>query len=489
MRRVTGFTLLLASVVLTACDAAPAEGPRVPRRVFLVLLDSVRVDRTAAGGASPSRTPRLDALAREGVAFERAYAASSNTLQSLSGLWTGRLPTSGGSTGLREATPHPSLLTLPRAFLRAGYRTALVSNQPALRERAFTRGFDDVEVDSERGRWSAGHVVRTALELVDAAGDEPLFLTLVLGDAAEPHLPSAEQRDLVDVPAPPRLLSLDEVRAGAGALPDDLRTSPGFLDLVARYDAEVAFVDACLGLFVDGIAHRGLASDALTIVTSPHGVELLEHGYVGSGWTLYDEVTRVPLVLHAPGRLRPGRVSAPASLVDLLPGLVRLLGQAEADLIFDGTPMLTAGAGGALEVHAAGEALGELVVPELAVLRAAVVGDRKRIECVRWIPPADRPALAAGFDALVTAMQAGEVERPDALGAAERVELYDLAADPGEVRDLVDASPKRANELADRLARYLEACRRHGLEPRTPVRAMEMPEPGELEELQQLGYL
>ena len=163
--------LRCAIVALLACVSACGPGAAAdgPRRVVLVVLGSVRADHVGAYGYARPTTPRLDALAAGGLVFERAYAGSSAAPQSLATLWTGRLPSSGGSIGLREATPHPALLTLPRMFLRAGFRTGLVSNHGGLRERAFTRGFDDIEVDSQPGRWTAELVTAKALELADQA--------------------------------------------------------------------------------------------------------------------------------------------------------------------------------------------------------------------------------------------------------------------------------------------------------------------------------
>ena len=205
------------------------------------------------------------------------------------------------AAGMFQAAPHGSLVSLPRHFQRAGFRTGLVSNQAGLRARGFTRGFDDIEVDSVPGRWPGELVTEKALALVDQSGTERLLLVVEYADATEPHLPGDEWRAKIDVPRVEELLSLSSLRAAAGELPDAIESSPGFLDLVARYDAEIAYVDACLGALVDGLHERGLEGDTLLVVTSSHGVELLEHGYVGSGWTLFDEVLRVPLVVHAPG--------------------------------------------------------------------------------------------------------------------------------------------------------------------------------------------
>src|SRR6185503_19986506 len=330
-------TWIVCAALLAGCGGAEQTAraePHDPQRVVLVVLDSVRADRLGALGYLRALTPRLDALAKDGLLFERAYAASSFAPQALSALWTGRLPSQGGSTGT-AAVPHPTVPTLPRLFLGAGFRTALATNSAGLRARGFTRGFDELEIDSVPGRWSGEIVTQKALDLVDCAAEKPLFLVVDYADADEPHLPPSELRARIDVPAPEEPLTLAALRAQAGSLAPELTSTPAFQDLVARYDAEVADVDRCLGELVDGLAARGLLDGTLLVVTASHGEEFLEHGYVGSGWTLFEEVLRVPLVVYAPGRLEPGRVRAPVSVADLFPSLRRMFARGAGDAELD----------------------------------------------------------------------------------------------------------------------------------------------------------
>jgi arylsulfatase A-like enzyme len=459
--------------LLASCgDSAPASASR-PRRVVLVVLDSVRADRLGALGHPRALTPRLDALAKDGVLFERAYAASSFGPQALAALWTGHLPSAGGATG-PEAVPHPSLTTLPRLFRAAGYRTALATNSAALRARGLTRGFDELEVDSVSGRWSAERVTHAALELVDSAGDAPLFLVVDYADAGEPHQAPEALRRALDVPVPAQPLTLPELRAQAAALPPDLAGSPAFQDLVARYDAEVAYVDQSLGRLVDGLASRGRLADTLLVVTASHGVEFLEHGYVGSGWTLHEEVLRVPLVVHAPRRLEPGRVATPVSLADLFPSLQRILLPAGERLLARPPSAVV---------------LAELVLPELCVLRASIQDETKLVEALQSAAPPERQAHLAGYAERLARIGRGEAQPCDPFGAAVRRELYDLHSDAAETRDLAAAAPDRCAALAAALARYLELARRTGLEPAALRPPADAGEPVSLEELRQIGYL
>ena len=455
---------------------------------MLVVLDAVRADRVGALGQARALTPRLDALSAQGVLFERAYAVSSFGPQALSALWTGRLPSEGGSTGI-EAVPHPELDTLPRLFRRAGYRTALATNLTGLRARGFTRGFDELEIDSVPGRWSGERVTEKALELVESAAGDPLFLLVDYADASEPHQPPAALRLRIDVPVPAEPLTLPALRDQAGALAPDLAGTPAFQDLVARYEAEVAYVDQCLGALVDGLAARGLLEETLLVVTASHGVEFLEHGYVGSGWTLHEEVLRVPLVVCAPGRLDPGRVSAPVSLASLFPSLRRLLAPGTSDPELDARAFLDL-AGERLVARApAAAVLAEVVLPELCVQRASIQGELKLVEIVLSAEPGERAALLAGYGERLARVLRGEGRRGDPLGSASRRELYDLARDPREAHDLAGASVESGAALAETLARYLERCRASGKKAAEPAPPALESEPASLDELRQIGYL
>ena len=154
----------------------------------------------------------------------------------------------------------------------------------------------------------------------------------------------------------------------------------------------------------------------------------------------------------------------------------------------DGVPFL-AHASASLEVRPrAGAVIAELVIPELCVQRAAIEGPWKLIETVVPAPPAERATLLAGLDARRARVAAGEVPPSDPFAPAERHELYELAADPGETRDLAASSPAELGRLRAILERYAEACRRSGLAARAgPVPEVEV-EPGPEAELRQLGY-
>ncbi len=116
-------------------------------------------------------------------------------------------------------------------------------------------------------------------------------------------------------------------RAIAPSSPTCLAREPeGLREFALAYDQEARYADDHIGPFLAHLARLGLSERSIVVVTSDHGEEFGEHGGLGHGRTLYGEVLRVPLVIAAPGLLAPVEVTTPASLLDVAPTLLDLLG-------------------------------------------------------------------------------------------------------------------------------------------------------------------
>jgi membrane-anchored protein YejM (alkaline phosphatase superfamily) len=459
--------LLLAALLAPACRE-PAT-PRPPD-IVLVVIQTLGAQRTGLAGPAASRTPHLDALANAGVRFEDARAASSFSTQSLAALWTGRLPSLAGAVGFPVAAPADEVETLPRRLRRAGYATALVTNDPALRTRPFTRGFTALEVDSSPGRWDAARVTETALELLDEEPGTPRFLTVVYTDATPPYLPDPELRATLDAPAVEPPWTVGQLAGALGTLDADVTAQAGFRDLVARYEAELLGVDRALGALVDGLAARGRLANTLLVVTADTGVEFLEHGGLGAGWTLHDEVVHVPLVFHAPALLAQARVATAVSLLDVAPSLLGLCGLAFDDAV-DGRALF---ADGAPHVAAA-PVLSELRVPEIVLQRVVHMDGTTRIEVVLGPAPGERATWFAGLGERLEALAAGQRSTTALEGEIVRVE--------GDGAD--------QDVLARVLAAFAQRCLESPLATGTARIAVPTDDgaPIDADELRQIGYL
>jgi arylsulfatase A-like enzyme len=104
-------------------------------------------------------------------------------------------------------------------------------------------------------------------------------------------------------------------------------TSEQLTHLVDMYDAEIAYLDDQIGLLLGELARTGMRKDLLVVVASDHGDELYEHGGVSHGHTLYEELTRCPLVFAWPNRVPArGVVECRVANVDIVPTVLDLVG-------------------------------------------------------------------------------------------------------------------------------------------------------------------
>jgi arylsulfatase A-like enzyme len=384
-------------LALAAC--APAEPSRPD--LILIVIDALRAD------VLERNAPHLAELARAGVVFERVVAPSSWTKTSMASILTGTDPGRHGVRGVEHALPPdpPALAGLLRA---AGWRTLAVQTNPWLRPSfGFDAGFDRYEFSLSA---PAPRVVEAALALLDEPDPQhrPVFVYLHFMDVHGPYRPDPAWFD-----APP--LEIE----GQGPLPDrefELRYRRGELhgpefDRRARalYEAEVRQLDAELGRLFEALRQRGRLDAAVLAITSDHGEAFGEHGEPTHGRNFYPEVYAVPLLLHAPGRVPAGlRVPALVRSIDIAPTLMILAGL-EPPASVQGEPLLPLEPG-AIQARVARGAVG--------------LNDHA--------PDRD-------FSAVVTE---NRLYVRDKLGG--RVEVYDLAADPGALRDLGAAHPDAA---------------------------------------------
>ena len=333
----------------TAPPATEAPAPARPDMV-LVVIDTLRADHVGAYGYSRPATPNLDALAAEGVLFERAYANASWTLPSFASLLTGLLPhehrvvRDGKDTTLFGTLP-ATVTTLAERLQAAGYATGAVLNNTFLAPQfGLNQGFDHYDW---QGAGPTNH--RSATDSVSAAlswlnqQQKPAFL---LVHFIEPHAaydPPAATRGVFTsagkAPVPVPFYYLD-----ARPLAED---GPGVEErrtyVRGLYDEEVLAADQALGALVSGLRARPRWGQTTLVVTSDHGEEHWDHGGFEHGHSLHGEVTRVPLI--AVGAVGPHRrVSTVVSLLDLHQSLVQL-GGATPDPATQGADLWTLPAG------------------------------------------------------------------------------------------------------------------------------------------------
>jgi arylsulfatase A-like enzyme len=406
-----GLTLLLLAVlaVLVGC----AESRRT--NLVLVSVDTLRSDHCSAYGYRRDTTPALARLAAGGALFTQAYAPMPVTGPSHATLFTGLYPISHGLTRNGKVLV-PEARTLAERLGAAGYETAGFVSSFVLHPRfGFAQGFEryDAGIPKKgatirRSHWEghpvaggfdrrAPRTVRLARQwLEQRSGERPFFLFVHLFD---PHFPYS---------APP---------------PFGRRFVRGARSSLEAYDGEVAYADHSLGRLLDALDELGLADSTLVVFTADHGEGLGQHGIPAHGAVLYEEALRVPLVLRLPGRIRAGlRRRDLVHLGDVVPTVLELLE-------IDGP-------------RGDGASLAPALVAGARLEPRPVFFQRRRFIATRIGGRAIRGrefGVREGRWKLIENTETAELE------------LYDLATDPRERRNLAATEPERARDLSARI--------------------------------------
>ena len=297
-----GAVVVAGAVALAAPRVAPwwreraLQTPRPHPDVILITLDTTRADRLGCYGGDPAVSPALDALARRGVLFRRAYSHVPTTLPSHASLLTGVTPArhgvhENGTFVLDAARP-----TLGEAFLRAGYRTgAFVSSVVLDRRFGLARGFgdyvDELETDESElvtAQVTAEVTAERALSFLAQDDARPVFAWVHFYDPHDPYAP------------PEPYASRFAGRA---------------------YDGEIASMDAQIGRLLEAVAKRGRPT--IVAAVADHGESLGEHQEPTHAFFVYGATQHVPLIVSYPGVLPSGREVQPlVRVVDVLPTLL-----------------------------------------------------------------------------------------------------------------------------------------------------------------------
>jgi arylsulfatase A-like enzyme len=335
--------------VFVACTAEPLEPARP--HLILAVIDTLRADHLGAYGYARETSPFIDALAANGLLFERVRAQAPWTGASMASLWTSRHPSEVGGivlpdeTGVQELgrTPvarlRPGTPTLAQQLADSGYRTrAFVTNGYAGAALGLLDGF---EVRVERPL-NARDLVDLAIVQIraDLATRDvgPLFVYLHFRDAHEPLQPPEPYRSLFPGrDGGQRDVSHERWRFGDAR---NLHAEPVRVfrsHKIALYDGAIRFVDDQLSRLADALTDADIRSEAVFAIASDHGEAFWEHsifeqrfhldprgiGGIGHGQSLFGELLDVPLILAGPGVPRM-RVASPVRNLDLAPTLLGL---------------------------------------------------------------------------------------------------------------------------------------------------------------------
>lgn len=375
-----------------------AFGSAAPSIVFLS-IDAMRPDHMGAYGYRRPTTPNIDLFARGGARFTNAYCASPRSLRSFASIMVGRY---ASMVAWGNDVQFPPLLdenvTLAEKLHEGGYLTAAIHGTSYFNHTAgFYQGFDVVQ---EEYGFKAADVQPTIDRLLTFLRERrtdarPFFLWTHL---MEPHDP---YRDLT--------------------APRDFGHRQ-----VDMYDEEIARADDALGPVLSLLTTLAQERPLVVFLYADHGEAFGEHGVNHHSFDLHDEALRVPLIVRGPG-VTPGVRDALVSLMDLHPTAINLARRESA------TPV----SGRSLVPLLADASARGLMFPGWrSHLFAEVTPD--------GLFPSEQRSLYSPPYKLIHDVRRGTWE------------LFDIARDRGEVRNLYDDRPDIAAPLRERLLTWAD---------------------------------
>ncbi len=414
--RATGDVRVAAPRLTVPQPAVAAAVPKPVRNVLVYLIDTLRPDHlTAFNAATRVKTPGLDALVRTGVAlFTSAHTQENWTKPSVATLLSSLFPWEHNAVTTEAVVP-ASVQLLPELLSERGFHTgAFIANGYVSDKFGFKQGWGTYRNYIREGRPTrASFLANDVLAWLDARPPErPFFLYVHAIDPHVPYKPSAEFLSIYD-PLPYQGVvdfSKDSTLLEKIKIGDVRLNSRDKVHLEALYDSEISYHDVHFRSVMGALDKRGLSDDTMIVLVADHGEEFWDHGSVGHGHSVYEELLHIPMLVRLPGSTgAPVRIHSAVGLVDVMPTIL--------------------------------EAIGEKVPPELS-------GQSFLSEIRGQRPRAPRVTVSGFMGGWRTAVlgRLKLIQRTE-----RRVMLHDLASDPREQTDVAAPRPISVRYLRGQL--------------------------------------
>ncbi|MBK5260711.1 MAG: sulfatase-like hydrolase/transferase [Thermoanaerobaculia bacterium] len=379
------------SLLLASCRRGDVR-PSNRTPVIVISIDTLRSDHLPAYGYTGVETPAIDALRADSILFRRAYSHVPLTLPSHATMFTGTLPAENGARDNIGFRLSSKVPSLPELLKKNGYATGgAVSAFVLRRETGMDRGFD--AYDDQIDPANSGANIGSVQR--DGAETTAIAKTWIEANSARPFFYFLHLYEPHTPYTPPE---------------------PYLSRYASHYDGEIARVDAIVGDFLAFLKEKRLYDDALIVLLSDHGEGLGDHGESEHGLLLNREALQVPLIVKLPrGTMHGKEVAGPVQLSDVFPTIASVTA----------TPATTKAI--SLLDAAKGEASDRVIYSETYFPRFHY----------GW---SDMHSLISGDDHYIQ---------------APRAELYDLARDPAEKKNLAVDDRRRSFALRAAIAPFI----------------------------------
>ena len=415
---------VLAAVILVPVALLIWRGvsARKVRHVIFISLDTCRADYLSCYGFGKNTTPNIDRLADEGILFANAYSTVPLTMPSHSSMLTGTIPPRHGVRNNHENSLAKSNVTLAEMLGPEGFVSAAVVSSSVLGAKfGLGQGFDmyNDRFENGRSRWHGSE--RIAAETTRVGLE---WLELNKGRKCFLFLHYYDPHRNFEPPEPFKTRFAGNPYAG-----------------------EIAYTDHHIGKVVKKLKQLGIYDSSLIIIAGDHGEMLGEHGEESHGYYIYSGAVKVPLIFKLPGRRKAVQIEEPVSLIDIVRTVCNLTGVEAPSAV-------------------QGEDLGSL-------FRGAKTFERQNsLYCETWLPEAYKANNLQG----VISGQWQYIR-------SSREELYNLAEDPAQSKNLAVEQRHRARTLRDSLERFVEESVRDANEANFGMKSETM------QQLNSLGYV
>ena len=419
--------------------------------ILLFTIDACRPDHFGCYGYTSNTTPNIDKLAREGVLFTHAFSQSAWTTPGMISIFTSLYPPTH-SVDAKDKTLGDGILTLPKVLKTNGYTVPVLSRFVDI-PNYWHLCFDTVakeQFQSEEGE--------DLLELLDSYKREKFFIWYHYHGLHLPYNPPSPydmifQKDIVsEKTANSETISIVKkksvIKYGSINFNDGDKET-----VVALYDGQLRQLDDYVGRLIGKMKDWGILDNTLIIITSDHGEELFEHGFIGHASTslnakLYDEIIHIPLIIWWPKKLNHRIVNELVEQIDIMPTILDILGLAIPEGL-QGSSLLSLIKDKALynSQSAPGYFKQGIVFCEtiLGGYQSTKEMEKIKLRCIR----------TKDYKLIYTNMTLHDLCRGGLNN--DIYELYDLRTDPKEEKNMVEKHPDMVKELKKKLFRWIEA--------------------------------
>lgn len=419
--------------------------------VLVICVDSLRADHLGCYGYKRDTSPCIDTVAKSGIWFTSAISQAPWTKPSVASLFTSMyMSVHNVWYGYKDTKDYAiscklsnDIVTFAEILKIHGYETAAFGQKLHLhKEFGFKQGFGLLNMKLGK----SANITKSVISWLHKRQPNKFFVYVHYDDAHFPYNPT-DKFKMFDVYKSNLNVTgenFKSIRSG------EIKLSREDINhIIASYDGEIRCVDEKIGLLLKELDNMGYGSNTMVIILADHGDEFIEHGGVGHGHTLYEELIRVPLVMKGPSIPRNVQIDGLAQSIDIAPTILDILdllpdremeGRSLVPLIFK-----------AEEVH-------EYVYSERKTFNTE--GFLRTIRSKKW-------KLIRDFD-------------------TKQSVLFDLENDPGEAKNVKDRYPKILADLELRLSEWIN--RENARAKKTQFKGTVRIDETTKERLKSLGY-